>query len=181
MAGETWQTKINRAIGAGCLAALCSSLCVGADDAVKPAAPVPDKAALEKKFAEQLTGSAMVGTFTIDGMKKPPQEERYTISKVSKLAGDKWMFMARVQYMKHDVTVPMAIDVLWAGDTPIITLTDLSIPGLGTFTSRVMVYGNRYAGTWQHGPVGGHLFGRIEKAKEEPKPAEKKQPTAPGS
>ena len=56
-----------------------------------------------------------------------------------------------------------------AGDTPIITLTNLEIPGLGTFTSRVIIYEGRYAGTWQHGDVGGHLFGRIEKL-----PAERK-------
>ena len=37
---------------------------------------------------------------------------------------------------------------------------------LGTFTARVLIYDNRYAGTWQHGKAGGHLFGRIEKIKE---------------
>ena len=49
------------------------------------------------------------------------------------------------------------------GDTPMITLTDLAVPTLGTFTARVFFYGDRYAGTWQHGNVGGHMFGRIEK------------------
>jgi hypothetical protein len=49
----------------------------------------------------------------------------------------------------------------------VITLTNLAIPGLGTFTSRVVIYDNQYAGTWQHGKVGGNLFGRIEKVKEE--------------
>jgi len=27
----------------------------------------------------------------------------------------------------------------------------------------VLIYGDRYAGTWQHDKVGGHLWGRIEK------------------
>jgi hypothetical protein len=39
-----------------------------------------------------------------------------------------------------------------------------------------VIYEGRYAGTWQHGDVGGHLFGllkRDEKPAEE-KPAEKK-------
>ncbi len=35
---------------------------------------------------------------------------------------------------------------------------------MGTFTSRVMVYGDRYAGTWQHDKVGGHMWGHIEHA-----------------
>jgi hypothetical protein len=60
----------------------------------------------------------------------------------------------------------MPLEIKWAGDTPIITLTNMAIPGLGTFTARVLIYDNRYAGTWQHGPVGGNLFGKIEKAKD---------------
>jgi hypothetical protein len=81
--------------------------------------------------------------------------------------GDVWLIKARVKYGDKDVTVPMPLEIKWAGDTPIITLTDFTIPGLGTFTSRVVIYENRYAGTWQHGQVGGHLFGRLEKVKDE--------------
>jgi hypothetical protein len=44
-----------------------------------------------------------------------------------------------------------------------MSLTDLTIPGVGTFTSRVMFYGDRYAGTWQHGDHGGLFWGTIEK------------------
>jgi hypothetical protein len=43
-------------------------------------------------------------------------------------------------------------------------MTDTSLPAMGTFTVRVLFYGDRYAGTWQHGAVGGHMSGRIEKA-----------------
>jgi hypothetical protein len=53
--------------------------------------------------------------------------------------------------------------MLWAGDTPIIEMTDVTIPRLGTFSARVFFYGDRYAGTWQHGQYGGHMFGRIQK------------------
>jgi hypothetical protein len=44
-----------------------------------------------------------------------------------------------------------------------IMLTDLEIPGVGTYTARVFFYEDRYAGTWQGGRVGGHMFGRVEK------------------
>ena len=51
------------------------------------------------------------------------------------------------------------------------------VPTLGTFTARVLFYGDRYVGTWQHGKVGGHMFGKIEPAKKKdkakPKAAEK--------
>ena len=133
----------------------------------KTAAGVPDRAALEKAFAEKMSGAALVGRYSVDGQKddKPPRPERYELAKVSKLKGDYWVFSARIKYGKYDLTVPIRLKVLWAGDTPVITLTNQAIPGLGTFTARVMFYGDRYVGTWQHGKVGGHMWGQIEKAK----------------
>ncbi|MDA0832229.1 MAG: hypothetical protein O2955_00090 [Planctomycetota bacterium] len=125
---------------------------------------------LENRFAEQLTGAALVGSFTVAGQEnKTPHEERYELKKVEKARGDLWTFTARIKYGKNDVEVPMTLKVLWAGDTPVITLTDLTIPGLGTFTARVMFYGDRYAGTWQHGEVGGHMWGVIEAKVDEDK------------
>ena len=35
-------------------------------------------------------------------------------------------------------------------DTPIILMTDATIPGMGTFTARVFFHGDLYAGTWEH-------------------------------
>jgi hypothetical protein len=99
--------------------------------------------------------------------------EKYTITRVTKSKDDYWIFVARIQYGKRDITIPMSLQVKWAGDTPVITLTDLTIPGLGMFTSRVLIYGDRYAGTWQHGKTGGHLWGRIEKIE---KPATEEGP-----
>jgi hypothetical protein len=58
-----------------------------------------------------------------------------------------------------------------------VSLTNASIPGLGEgFSARVLFHEDRYAGTWQHGKVGGHMFGRIEKAKAAA-PGEKKTQT----
>jgi hypothetical protein len=42
-------------------------------------------------------------------------------------------------------------------------MTDTSLPGIGAFTVRPFFYGDQHSGTWQHGPVGGHMSGRIEK------------------
>ena len=44
---------------------------------------------------------------------------------------------------------------------PVITLDNLWIPGMGRFSSRVLIHDGRYSGTWSHDEVGGHLFGRI--------------------
>lgn len=121
---------------------------------------------LEKQFSQRMANSVMVGKFTIDGRDADPKTERYEITSVTKTKGDYWTFLARVKYGKIDAKVPITVKVLWAGDTPMVSLTDLTIPGMGTFTARVMFYENRYAGTWQHGKVGGHMYGLIEKAKE---------------
>jgi hypothetical protein len=50
----------------------------------------------------------------------------------------------------------------WIDDTPVVALTNYTIPTLGSFTARVFFYDDRYAGTWQHGKeIGGHLYGKI--------------------
>lgn len=120
------------------------------------------QAELERAFEQTMSGATLAGSFTTDGAKNQSlQEDRYTISKVTKVGGDRWRFDARVQYGKLDVTVPMILKVKWAGDTPVITLTDLDIPMLGTYTARVLVYRGQYAGTWSAGDHGGKMFGRV--------------------
>jgi hypothetical protein len=128
-------------------------------------AAAKDRATLEKELQETLSGCALVGHFSVDGKNegKSAAEERYTITKAQKLKDDYWLLMTRIQYGGKDVTIPLTLKIVWADDTPMITLTDFAIPGLGTFTSRVMIYRGRYAGTWQHGEIGGHLWGRVEK------------------
>jgi hypothetical protein len=140
------------------------------------AKPAPNREELEKQFAESLSGATLVGHFTITGQKndQPLKEERYTLGKGSKLKnGDFWSFQARIQYGDHDVNVPLALEVKWAGDTPLITLTDIAIPGLGTYTSRVLFYRDQYAGTWSGATHGGHLFGKVVKENAGGQPAEK--------
>jgi len=136
----------------------------------KPAAKKgdPDRATLEKQFQAALSGATLVGHFTAHGKKTDTadlKEERYTITGVTKIKDDWWLIKARVKYGTRDITAPIPVQVKWAGDTPIITLTDMAIPLLGKYTARVIIYRGKYAGTWSGGDHGGHLFGRIEKEK----------------
>ena len=145
-----------------------------AQSASRPAAttaatqPVLDQAALEKQFEQTMSGAVLVGRFSDAARPNAqPKEDRYTIQRVSKVAGnagDRWLFICRMQFGSKDVFVPLQIPVKWAGDTPVISVTDMTIPGLGTYTARVMIYGDEYAGTWRGGEHGGHLWGRIERA-----------------
>lgn len=140
-----------------------------------------DPAARDKKFEESMRNVVMVGFFTAsDQPKGKLTEERYIIDKVVKDEGDNWMFHARIQYGKNDVPVRLKIPVKWAGDTPVISVTKLGVPLLGTFNARVVIYDGQYAGTWDGAGHGGQLFGRIEKNKDAApadNPAEKKTET----
>ena len=120
----------------------------------------------EKAFTDLLTGCILVGQFTVDGKPLSPKPERYEIKSVSKIEGDMWLITARIKYGRVDADFPISLPIKWADDnTPVMIMDNLTIPLLGTFGGRVMFHGDRYVATWQHGKVGGHMFGRIERAK----------------
>jgi hypothetical protein len=51
--------------------------------------------------------------------------------------------------------------VAFAGDTPVIIVDNVGVPGGGTYSARVMIYEKTYAGTWNGGDHGGLLNGVI--------------------
>jgi hypothetical protein len=141
-----------------------------AQDASKPAATQPTtQGTLEQQFAERLTNVVMVGQFTM-GDNQAPKADKYTIVSVRKMAGDVWLFNAKVQYRGSDVVLPLPVPVKWAGDTAVISVTDFGLPGMGTYTARVVIYKDQYAGIWMANAAngrpahGGQMWGRIERA-----------------
>jgi hypothetical protein len=116
---------------------------------------------LEKQFAQMMTGAALVGHSTLDGKEGLSGEERCSIDRVTKVGGDVWMFRARMKLEGHEIPVPIPVTIKWAGDTPVIEVTDIGIPGMGSYTARVILYRDRYAGTWSGKDHGGQLFGAI--------------------
>jgi len=115
----------------------------------------------EKQFQQMMTGAVLVGHSTLEGRQGLSGEERYSIDGAHKLAGDVWMFQARMKLEGHEIPLPIPVNIKWAGDTPVIEVTDMSIPGMGTYTARVVLYRDRYAGTWSGKDHGGQLFGAI--------------------
>ncbi|MCU0712610.1 MAG: hypothetical protein MUC43_11165 [Pirellula sp.] len=125
----------------------------------KPAPPIAD-------FEEYLTGAVLTGVFTVDGQSLDKLEpESYEIKSAKKLDGydSVWEITTRIKYGKNDIEVPVEINVEWVGKTPIMVMDSAPIPGLGTFSARVVFHDKKYAGTWKHDDKGGHLFGRVEK------------------
>ena len=123
--------------------------------------------ARDEAFSKSMTKCVLVGSFTVDGKESEGalKAERYEIESVTKASENLWIFTTRVKYGKLDTKLPITVPIEWAGDTPLVSLTNANLPGLGDgFSARVMFHENRYAGTWQHGAIGGHMFGRIERA-----------------
>ena len=139
------------------------------------AATPEEQEALEKAFEDSMRGAVLVGNFTVfgnDGASEEPEgegprvnlrAERYEIEKAVKQVGDIWTFHARIKFGDTDVTVPVPVKLSWAGDTPMVSVTDLGIPGVGTYTARVAFYRDAYAGMWWGKTHGGNMFGRIER------------------
>jgi hypothetical protein len=123
-----------------------------------------DRDTLEQAFADRLSGSKLVGAFSMNGKDSGSnQPDKYQIVSAKKIRGNDWVITSKMKLGEKEVDIPISIKIYWADDTPVMSLTDLTIPGMGTFTARVMFYGDRYAGTWQHGEAGGHMWGIIEK------------------
>jgi hypothetical protein len=140
----------------------------------------PEQQKLYKSLEQSLSGATLVGHFTVSGTQSSdPTPERYELASVKHVSDDNWMFVARIKYGDHDVTLPITLPIRWAGDTPVITVDKIAFPGLGTYTARVMIYDDHYAGFWSGAAGndqrhGGHLFGVVERN------AVKEQPAAGG-
>lgn len=119
--------------------------------------------AVEQQFIEKLSGAALVGRFTLSGREDhPAAPDRYDIYSVDKVGEDLWRFNAKIG--ESGVTLPIVVTMRFVDDTPVIMMTNATIPGLGTFNVRLLFYSDQYAGTWDHvGLGGGHMFGRIER------------------
>ena len=133
---------------------------LGVGSVVEPAS----MAEAERQFAERMRNVRLVGSFTVDGREpRAPRSDGYEISSVEKVGDDLWRFNARIGLREGTAVVPVVVPMRWVGDTPVIMMTNTSLPGLGTFSVRLFFYEDRYAGTWQHGEVGGQMSGRIER------------------
>jgi hypothetical protein len=128
--------------------------------------PTKSQAELEADFAKMLSGATLEGSFTMTGGDRDSSRlsrDKYSLGEVKKLSGNLWLIHARMQYGDNDYTVPLPLPVQWAGDTPMIVVDEVTIPGHGTFSARVMFFADHYAGYWKHGERGGHLFGVVKR------------------
>jgi hypothetical protein len=117
---------------------------------------------LEKQFQEMMTNVTMTGFFTVDD-NPAAHEDKYTIAKVAKVGPDLWAFDAVIAYNNREFKATVQVPVKWAGDTPVMTLSNYLIKGHGVYSARILIHGGLYAGTWGAQAKGGKMFGKIVK------------------
>ncbi|HVA49295.1 MAG TPA: hypothetical protein VNH11_23220 [Pirellulales bacterium] len=142
---------------------------------MKPAAmkhtarPAPmaaaDRTRLEEQLERTLSGATLRGHM---GRRQKREIEAvspdtpYRLGKVTKL-DDKGHWKLEYYIPGTDLLFDMPpVNVEWAGDLPVITITDLQIKGKkGMFRARILIDGDDYSGTWSDGKSRGCLFGTI--------------------
>lgn len=145
-------------------AALCATASWGAEIPEIPAEPLP-LTEQEQKFADLLTKASLIGGYGArSGAREQPKPERYDIQSMTKVSDGKWLVMATMSFKDVNVPIPIPVEVRWAGDTPMMQVTDLAIPLLGSgFSARILFYDSQYSGVWKHGDAGGQMWGVVKK------------------
>ncbi len=88
---------------------------------------------------------------------------KYTIEGLTKIGTDLWKFDARIQYGGRDYQASVNVPVKWAGETPVLSMTQYAIPGQGVFSARILIHNGMYSGTWGSQAQGGKMFGMVVK------------------
>jgi hypothetical protein len=158
---------------------VCSSPALGEQKPAEYANSPERQANLDAALSKMLSGATLEGSFTSTSRGGDPSKltrDMYTLGNVKKVSGNLWQIPARIQYSGKDITLPIVLPIRWAGDTPVVTIDDLPLPGFGTVSARVMFFDGHYAGYWKHGDHGGSMFGVIRSAE---KDAPKSKTTPP--
>jgi hypothetical protein len=116
----------------------------------------------EQRFQTSMSNVTLTGFYT-NGEASELKQDRYVVEKISKASGNLWKFDVRIQYNGKDIAIAIPVPILWAGDTPVVSLTNFAVPGSGTFTARVLFHDGAYVGTWAAADGhGGKKFGSIK-------------------
>ncbi len=134
--------------------------------ATKSSAPALTPA--EAKFKDLLTNVTLSGRWAPikDGKMGEDKADEYSIAGATKVNDDTWAIEAKMKYGGHELVLPIPVQVKWAGDTPVIVVDKLTIPGGGTYSARVLFFEKTYAGSWSSEKHAGLLSGTVSRKAE---------------
>jgi len=118
----------------------------------------------EQRFKALFTKASLSGRWAAlkDGqLGEERTGDKYNIVSAVKSSGDKWIVHAKMKYGDREFMLPIPVQMKFVGDTAILEVNDLAIPGGGTYTARVMFYERTYSGTWKGQRGGVMLYGTI--------------------
>jgi hypothetical protein len=127
-------------------------------------ASAQETAEREKQFTAMLHNVTLAGRWCLvrEGELTPERDESYNIVGVQKVEGDKWIVNAQLKYQGQKIVAPIPVQVQWAGGAAIMIVDQLTIPGGGTYSARVIFHDRTYSGTWSGGAQTGMLHGLIK-------------------
>jgi len=175
-------TLLLRFVTALCLSISCGRALAQQEEATAPADKPADvstsattktptllPADPEERFKALLTKASLAGRWAPlkDGeLGEEKNGDKYGIVSVVKREGENWIVNAKLKYRDQELVLPIPVQVKFAGDTAILVVDKLAIPGGGTYSARLMFYQRTYSGTWSGGRLGGMLYGTITNEKE---------------
>ena len=121
---------------------------------------------IHKKFSAMLTNATFKGTWAPirDGELGEEKNDGYKIVSVSKKDGYMWEFITRMTIKGTEINFPMLFEVRFAGDTAVLVLDDVPVGEGKTYSARVMIHNDVYAGSWWgKGGKGGTISGTISR------------------
>ena len=135
-----------------------------AADATSTVAQKPLPADPEERFKFLFTNAYLSGRWAAlrDGeLGEERTGDKYNIVSVIKGEGDNWIVNARLKYRDQEIVAPIPVKMKFSGDTAVLTVDNLMVPGGGSYTARLLIYERTYSGTWKGQRGGGMLYGTI--------------------
>lgn len=168
----------------GVALAIVTALAVRTPATAQPAGTTSAPAELdmtdaERAFQSLLDGAEMIGSYTMELPDAPKADtpaqaaDRYVIHGIRKIGPQLWQIDAGMRYNGRDIRLPIPVPVHFADDTPVICVTRLGLPGMGTYSARVMFFADRYVGVWRADAtgIGGTMTGRVIRPMQTSQPA----------
>lgn len=108
-----------------------------------------------------LSGATLSGLLSPAGNHQPTQAA-VLVKQLQKAAGPHdWLFQIAITAGGKEQECSVKGDVHWHGSTPVLTMHDVEIPGVGQVSGKLMIHNRLFAATWVHEGVRGHAWGDV--------------------
>ncbi len=127
-----------------------------------------------KSLERLLSGATLSGFLSAEGSPEP-RPCSLKVERLEKSDGlHDWQFQFALQAAGNEHECRLPADVHWAGSTPVVSIHEAEIPGVGAVSAKVLINNCLVAGTWVHNDKRGEVWGEISHS-HTPPPQHKKR------